>query len=77
MREVRRDVRDKLLTGLMQRQEEAKKTGASIPRRYKYHTGRAKHYIYQDVDEHIVYFNSELYNGTKCHSSAYCNTLAD
>lgn len=77
MREVRRDVRDKLLTGLMQRQEEAKKTGASIPRRYQYNTARAKHYIWQNVKEHTVAFNSVLYDGTKCYSTAYCTTLAD
>ena len=61
MKEVRKDVIEKLLIGY-------KKVKAKEPARltYSYETARAKHYVY---DDGLVYhFNTLGYDGTRYHS---------
>lgn len=68
MRQVRKDVIDKLSTLLWCAQYDAMLNKASLPCRVKYNTPRAEHYAYYDKRENVLYCNSVYYDGTRCHS---------
>ena len=70
MNKVRKDVRIKLMEGLVKAQQFAKAHGASIPNCWQYKTSSADHYIYVDYRIQTVYFNTKGSNGKRYHSEA-------
>lgn len=66
MKNVRKDVVVKLVKGLKEKRNVASTKGASLPKRFEYNTKNAKHFVF--FENGIYYCNSEMYDGTRCHS---------
>lgn len=65
MKNVRKDVRIKLMEGLIREQNRAIKWGTTPPKMWHYDTPKAKHYIYVNYEKHEIYFNTIGYDGTR------------
>ena len=68
MKNVRKDVKERLFLGLKNAQAFAVAHNASYPKTFRYSTRRADHWIYQSDEKREFHYHTIQYDGSVCHS---------